>query len=131
MYGENGGRLRAELATLLRQHRIQQRLGGPGIHTVPESTSPEEREVLGNQIGRYRHAVLVWSLQAVRAANPHTNLGEATRRSQGPAGELHYRLTAAVEASTAGLPSLEELTTAQPFAMVETWRQAARAARPR
>ncbi len=128
MYGENGGRLRAELATLLRQHRIQQRLGGPGIHTVPESTTPEEREALGDQIGRYRHAVLVWSLLAVRAANPHANLEETTRRSQGPAGELHHRLTAAAEASTAGRPTLEELTTRQEFPMVEIWRQAARAA---
>ena len=29
-YGENGHQLRSELTTLLRQHRIQQRLGGPG-----------------------------------------------------------------------------------------------------
>ena len=52
MYGENGGLLRAELATLLRQHRIQQRLGGPGTHTVPESTTAEERKALGQRIGR-------------------------------------------------------------------------------
>ena len=30
MYGENGGLLRAELSALLRQHRIQQRIGGEG-----------------------------------------------------------------------------------------------------
>jgi len=128
MYGENGGLLRAELATLLRQHRIQQRLGGPGIHTVSESTNAGERQALGQQIGRYRHAVLAWCLQAVRAANPRTDLEGTTGRSRRPAEELSYRLTAAVEGSTAGVPPLVELTTKQEFAMVESWRQAARAA---
>ena len=128
MYGDNGGLLRTELATLLRQHRIQQRLGGPGTHTVPESTSAEERKALGEQIGRYRHAVLIWCLQAVRAANPRINLEGTTGRSRGPAEELRYRLTAAIEASTAGLPSLEALTKEQEFRTIESWRQAARAA---
>ena len=128
MYGENGGHLRAELTTLLRQHRIQQRLGGPGIHTVPETTTPLEREELGKQIARFRHAVLVWCLQAVRAANPRINLEGTSGRSRGPAEELRYRLTAAVEASAAGLPSLDDLITDQPFPMVETWRRAAKAA---
>ena len=128
MYGENGGNIRAELATLLRQHRIQQRLGGPGIHTVPESTTPEERKALGRQIGRYRHAVLVWCLQAVRAASPRINLEGSTGRTRGPADELRYRLTAAIEASTTGLPPLDELTSEQEVPMVETWRRAARAA---
>jgi hypothetical protein len=104
MYGENGGHLRAELTTLLRQHRIQQRLGGPGIHTVPETTTPQEREELGKQIARFRHAVLVWCLQAVRAANPRINLEGTSGRTRGPAEELRYRLTAAVDASSAGLP---------------------------
>lgn len=127
MYGENAGTLRAELTTLLRQHRIQQRLGGPGTHTVPETTTLEERGVLGGQIGRYRHAVLVWCLQAARAANP-LNLEGTSGRTRGPAEDFRYRLTVAVEASTAALPSLDELTAEQKFPMVETWRQAARAA---
>lgn len=127
MYGENSALLRTELATLLRQHRIQQRLGGPGTHTVPESTTAAERKALGEQIGRYRHTVLVWCLQAVRATNPHITL-EGTIGRRGPAAELGYRLTAAVEGSTAGLPALIELTTKPEFAMVESWRQAARAA---
>ena len=69
-YGENGRQLRSQLTTLLRQHRIQQRLGGPGIHTVPESTTVEQREVLGEHIQRYRYATLVWCLHAAVAANP-------------------------------------------------------------
>ena len=72
-YGENGSQLRSELTTLLRQHRIQQRLGGPGIHTVPESTTAEQRELLGEQIQRYRYAAQVWCLHAVVATNPRVN----------------------------------------------------------
>ena len=57
MYGENTGNLRSELTILLRQHRVQQRLGGNGLHTVPETTTAEERNELGQQIARYRHVV--------------------------------------------------------------------------
>lgn len=128
MYGESGSHLRAELTTLLRQHRIQQRLGGKGIHTVPETTTVEEREELGQQIARYRNAVLAWCQQAVRAANPRINLEGTSGRTRGPAEELRYRLTAAVDASSAGLPPLDELATPQDFPMVESWRRAARAA---
>ena len=41
MYGENGGHLRHALGVLAREHRIQQRLGGKGTHTVPETTTVE------------------------------------------------------------------------------------------
>ena len=128
MYGENSGRLRAELTTLLRQHRIQHRLGGKGPPTMPETTTVEERQALGELIGRYRQMVLVWCLHAIRAANPHINPEGTTGRSRGPAGELRYRLVAAIDASPAGLPTLEDLNTPQNFQMVDTWRHAARAA---
>ena len=127
-YGENGAQLRSELTTLLRQHRIQQRLGGPGIHTVPESTTLEQRELLGEQIQRYRYATLAWCLHAAVAANPHINLERTTERSRGPAEELRYRLTRSINASNAGLPPMNELTVPQEFPMVESWRQVAKAA---
>jgi len=127
MYGENGGQLRAELSTLLRQHRVQQRLGGPGIHTLPETTTIEQRRLLGEQIARYRHSALLWCVQAVRAANPRMNLTGTSTRTRGPAEELRHRLDIAIEQSP-GPPLLEELTTEQSFAMVESWRQVARAA---
>jgi len=127
-YGENGRQVRAELTTLLRQHRIQQRLGGPGIHTVPETTTPEQRELLGEQIQRYRYAALAWCLHAVAAANPRINLEGTTARSRGPAEELRYRLKQSIKFSNAGLPPLNELSTPQEFPMVESWRQVARAA---
>ena len=70
MYGENGGRLRAELGELLRQHRIQLRIGGAGTHTVPVTTTPEERQQIGEQIRRYRQSALVWCYQATVAVAP-------------------------------------------------------------
>jgi hypothetical protein len=128
MYGENSGHLRDAMGALLREHRIQQRLGGKGTHTVPETTTVAEREELGRQIRRYRECVLTWSLQAVRSANPRADLGGTTVRSRGPAEELRFRLTEALTASSAYLAPSEELTTEQQFATVEAWRQAARSA---
>lgn len=127
MYGESSGLLRDSLRELLTQHRIQQRIGGAGLHTVPETTTVAERTEIGEQIGRYRHAVLVWCHQAMRAANPRINLHGTTGRTRGPAEELRYRLEASLKADPAALPTTEELVTEQRFEMVDLWRQAARA----
>jgi hypothetical protein len=99
MYAENGGLLRAELSTLLRQHRVQQRLGGAGSHSIPETTTVEERRLLGEQIRRYRHSVLLWCAQAARAANPQMNLTGTSTRTRGPAEELRHRLDVAIKHS--------------------------------
>lgn len=127
MYGENTGLLRDALRELLTQHRIQQRIGGRGIHTVPETTTIEERMEIGDQIGRYRHTVLVWCRQAMLAANPSIDLDGTSQRTRGPAEELRYRLEITVNASSTARPTLDELTTAQRFPLIESWRQAARA----
>jgi len=128
MYGQHSGQLRDALGVLLREHRIQQRLGGKGIHTVPETTTVAEREALGKQIRRYRECVLSWCLQAVRAANPRINLEATSGRSRGPAEELRNRLTEALNASTSSLAPSDELVSKQEFDTVESWREAARAA---
>jgi hypothetical protein len=128
MYGENSASLRAALTSLLHQHRIQQRIGGPGLYTVPETTTPAEREQIGRQIRRYRHGVLTWTLQAVTAANPEIDLYGTTNRSRGPAEELRYRLQRAVQNDSTGLAPLEELSEPRHFALAEAWRHAARAA---
>ena len=128
MYGQNSGQLRDSLGVLLREHRVQQRLGGKGIHTVPETTTEAEREVLGKQIRRYRECALTWCMQAVRAANQRINLEGTSWRSRGPAEGLHYRLTEALNASTSSLAPSEELVAEQEFATVESWREAAKAA---
>lgn len=126
MYGTNGRQLRDELTTLLRQHRIQQRLGGPGSQSIPVTTTPEQREEFGQLIQCYRYAALAWCLHAVVAADPRPGL-ESTS-SRGPAEELRFRLTRSINMSNAGRPSLDELSKSQDFAMVESWRQVARAA---
>lgn len=127
MYGENSGLLRDALRELLTQHRIQQRIGGAGLHTVPQTTTVAERKEIGEQLGRYRHAVLVWCHQAMTAANPRVNRDGTSARSRGPAEELRYRLQSAINADLAGMPTMEELTTGQRFELVDLWRQAARA----
>jgi hypothetical protein len=121
------GKLRDALATLLRHHRIQQRIGGPGSHTIPETTTVEERATPGALIARYRHAVLVYCRISVTAVNPNTPLDATSVHTRGPAEELRYRLDRAVEGSTAGLPTMDELTTPQNFDLVESWRRAAQA----
>ena len=69
MYGETGAAMRQQFAALLRQHRVQQRLGG---------TLNERAEELGVQIRQYRQTVLVWCRQALRAASPLTFSNHAT-----------------------------------------------------
>jgi hypothetical protein len=137
MYGENGGLIRAELSALLRQHRIQQRIGGDGIYTVPATTSAEERQWIGEQIRRYRQGVLVWCHQATVAAAPATasNLSRTPVNPFRAADTRHGALTAlgraveqAVDASTATLATLDELAMPHDLPLVEHWRHAARAA---
>jgi hypothetical protein len=126
MYGENSGAIRSELSTLLRQHRIQQRIGGPGIHTVPVTTTVAEREEIGHLIQRYRLGVLTWCRQALASARPGLRVNR--RRAATPDIELRRRLTRTVNASTATLPTLADLTTPHEFPLVDSWRLAARAA---
>jgi hypothetical protein len=127
-YGETSTGLRGALAALLHQHRIQQRLGGAGSHSIPVTTNAEQRAQLGQQIRRYRHGVLLWCLHGIMAAAPHLDLTATPRRSRGPTEELRYRLSRVLEASATGLPSLDELTTDHRFQTVNMWRDAAQAA---
>jgi hypothetical protein len=55
--------------------------------------------------------VLVYCRISVTAVNPNTPLHGTSVRTRGPAEELRYRLDRAVEGSTAGLPTMDELTT--------------------
>ena len=137
MYGENGHLLRAELSSLLRQHRIQLRIGGPGTHTVPVTTTGEERAQIGEQVRRYRQSALTWCLQATIAVGPEaesrlspraTNPFRLPAAQHGGLAALHQALDHTVRASTAPLPDLAELTTQHELPLVEQWRQVARAA---
>ena len=137
MYGENGHLLRAELSSLLRQHRIQLRIGGPGTHTVPVTTTVEERAQIGEQMRRYRQSALAWCLQATIAVAPRaesrlspraTNPFRLPAAQHGGLAALRTALDQALRASTAPLPGLAELTTQHDLPLVEGWRQVARAA---
>lgn len=129
MYGETGTAMRAELAELLKQHRVQQRLGGP---------TREAREQLGAEIRAYRKSVLVWLSRAMRAAAPVTfsNMPPAQPnpfRSAGsgtatPASELMRAIDLAKQQATAAPATTDALSTPQANPVIEHWRLAARAA---
>jgi len=123
MYGENTAALRSALTTLLQQHRIQQRIGGAGIHTVPMSTTTEQRAEIGQLIQRYRCGVLTWCHQALTAAEPTLHGADASKFDL----DLRQRLDASRGASTASLPTLADLTVPHEFALVDAWRRAAKA----
>ena len=127
MYGQNTDVLRESLRELLTFHRIQHRIGGAGPRNVRATTTAEERRLIGEQIARYRHSVLTWCHPGLYAANPHIDHHKPTRRTRGPAENLRHRIHTALADDHAGLPTLTELTTPQPFRLVELWRQAARA----
>jgi hypothetical protein len=137
MYGENGGLMRAELSALLRQHRIQQRIGGEGISTVAATTTTDQRRQTGELIRRYRQGVLVWCHQATIAAATGTashpshtpvNPFRAANSRPGPLTALSRAVEQAVDASTAPLATLDELAMPHDLPLVEHWRHAARAA---
>lgn len=131
MYGENGDRMRTELAALLRQHRVQHRLDPSGCE--PSS----DREATGLLIRRYRHTVLAWCAQAVLASKPlvfsaalpaPANPFRASNEAGAAVSELARALHVAHEASTAGHATLELLSTPSGNPAVEHWRGAASAA---
>jgi hypothetical protein len=129
MYGETGAAMREVFAELLRQHRVQQRLGG----------TPIERIRLGEQIRQYRQTVMIWSSQALESVssltfsnqtpaqpNPFRSVGTAGHAAS-PAGELARAINLAKTEATATSASIEQLTTPTGHESVELWRTAARA----
>ncbi|MEQ6902025.1 hypothetical protein [Nocardioides sp. YIM 152588] len=125
MYGENAGAIRDELGSLLRQHRIQFRIGGMGIIGHRATTTVQEREAASLLIQRYRFALLIWCRHALAAADPGHTAGPGGRVY--PEVELARRLRVTIDRARCGLPSLDELVTPQPFPLVEAWRRMAKA----
>ena len=131
MYRETGAAMRGELAALLRQQRVQQRLVGATL---------EERIELGGLIQTYRQNVLIWLEQAMHAAVPmaFSNLPPAQPNPFRSAGAAESHLTTAAELakgialarqqSTAPPATMDALVTPHTNPMVEHWRLAARAA---
>ena len=131
MYGETGAEMRREFAALLRQHRVQQKLGGP---------TQEARVQLGVLVREYRQTILMWLGQAMCAAHPlaFSNMPPAQPnpfRSVGAAGsdanatgELARALNLAESQSTAVRAPAAALVSPHDNPIVEHWRLAARAA---
>ena len=125
-YGENAGVIREELTALLGFHRIQQRLGGPGNHSVPESTTRDERAEMGRIIQRYRHSVLTWCHQAIEAVSPKSHVHRQGQRRD-PEQELRHLLNRSVT-DVADLPLLDLLGMRHDFELMVRWQHLARAA---
>ncbi|MGH3087184.1 MAG: hypothetical protein ACRDSJ_07690, partial [Rubrobacteraceae bacterium] len=131
-YDESGAAIRGSLTRLLYQQRLQHRLGGNGAPALSEETTFAEREAAGEQIRRYRHAVLTWCLQAAVAGDPEADDPFLTHDRSGqvrkPYDRFRTELRRAIKASTAGPPTLQELSNPQDLALVESWRQVAKGA---
>lgn len=130
-YGENGGAIRSGLTALLHQHRVQEYLA-PGPGRITDGTI-KSREEHGARIRRYRQGVLVWCHQATVAADPYLGANDffdqhKHKRHNGPHDLLRIGLERAIDASTAPLPVLGELSKPHEVELVESWRQLARAA---
>jgi hypothetical protein len=126
-YGANVSALREAMTVLLKRHRVLQPLGGPGIYTSPETTTVEERRIMGEQIQRYRYVVLSWCTAATEAVLPAVTDRTVPHASREPAEELHHRLSASTAAVTVEYPTTDELALPHHNQLVETWRQAAKA----
>lgn len=135
MYGETGELMRTQMAALLRQHRIAQRLGGPS-RWAPEGLSMTDREELGQQIRQYRQTVITWCYQSLHIVQTVTFSNVPSRRSDpfrpdaedGAAAELARALDHTRRHSSAPVATVDLLTTPSDNPVVEHWRQAARAA---
>lgn len=127
-YGENSAAIRRELGHLVDQHRVQQRLGGPGSHTVPQSTTAAQRREMGRVVRRYRHAILVWCHQGLRAVS--TKNDPLLRRKQHRTDweDLDAQVLFNTPPPSDDLPLLPLLASEHTFDLLATWQGAARAA---
>ena len=126
-YGDVASRLRDTMTWLLERRRITQQLGGPGSFRVPVTTTETDRMAMGEEIQRYRAAVLAYCLEAVRAATPTADL-DGKDRLRDPAVALRYQL----EIAHPGTPADVELSTLMrqrpSFELVSHWQGAAKLA---
>lgn len=127
MYGENSGRLREHLATLLNQYRVNYHLLREVSRTRSTLTIEARQIEAGAQVRRYRQTILAWCDQTMLHADPNPK----SDKGSGPFDPLD-RIRQAVHRiatrSASPLPTMDELTTPQQVTILETWRQAAKAA---
>ncbi|MER7303201.1 hypothetical protein ABTX24_26345 [Nocardioides sp. NPDC127514] len=125
MYGESIGVLRIELAHLLGQYHVSHRIdrdlaraySGPGV--------VDTRGEVVALIRSFRHSVLTWCYQAMVHGDPNPKAEHSANLLE-PPDRLRQSLGRVVAKNPAPLPRLEQLTTHQPVAVLESWRQAAK-----
>jgi hypothetical protein len=126
-YGDVASRLRERMIWLLERRRITQQLGGPGSFRVPVTTTEDDRLAMGEEMQRYRAAVLTYCLEAVRAVTPTADI-QGKERLRDPAVALRHQL----ELSRAAMPADAQLSSRMmqrpPFELVSRWQDAARIA---
>lgn len=128
MYGENGARMRTELAALLGQHRVKHRL---------EDDSTEGLAGVGHQIRSYHQSLVFWCGHAINVATPlaFSNIPHqpadpfrATSDHGAAIRELERALIYARNRASATPAASIEFSIASDNIVVEHWRLAARAA---
>lgn len=125
MYGENVGKLRSELATLLGQRHANHQIHRDLAQTASDLGTAEAALEASALILRYRHSVLAWCHLAM--THGHPNPKARSSNTLDPPDRLQQSLERIVARDLAQLPTLEELTTRQHVGIVESWRQAAKA----
>jgi hypothetical protein len=126
-YGEVSSQLRETMIWLLERRRIQQRIGGAGMSQKPVLNTEEDRRRLGEEIQRYRTAVLTYCLVTVRSAVPgkHPNTNE---RFRDPVAMLRHQLERA-HATSPRDAALSDLLAGEPeFELIRKWQDLARLA---
>lgn len=127
MYGENIGHLRTELAHLLRQYHVSHRIDRDLARAYPSPGVVNSRAEVVALIRGYRHGVLTWCYQAMVHGDPNPK-AEHSANLLDPPDRLRQSLGRIATKNPAPLPRLEQLTTHQPVAVLESWRQAAKMA---
>lgn len=125
MYGENIGLLRTELAHLLRQYHVSHRIDRDLTRAYPGPGVVDSRGEVVALIRSYRHSVLIWCYQAMAHGDPNPKAEHSANLLE-PSDRLRQSLGRVVAKNPAPLPRLEQLTTHQPVAVLESWRQAAK-----
>lgn len=127
MYGENGGELRNTLVTLLGHYRVNYDLHRQFTRAYPSDNTQDRQLEAIAQVRRYRRTILNWCHQSLAQADPNPKAKRGLEQYE-PHDWLRRALERLLAHNPDQVPSMTELTTPQDISLLETWRQAARAA---
>lgn len=127
MYGENSDALRRALVTLLGHYRVNYDLLRQVTRAHPDDNTQNRQIEATAQVRRYRRTILTWCHQALVQADPNPT-AERRQDQYQPHDWLRKALGRLLDRNPEPLPSTAELTTPQDISILESWRQAAKAA---